>query len=138
MFATGLHADNSQDTFFNGFHPNYPGIVFAKDICKKRFNSYGGKVVGTGIQLHILKGAIPEGTSVKVSIQPCIGGQFSLSSAYKFISPVYLVQPPFQFKKNETLEIELFTGEINDNLIFVTSPCKPTTENNCAVWEFSF
>lgn len=76
--------------------------MFAKDIYKKKFTSVGGKIIGLGIQIYIPEGAIPEGRSVEVSIQPCIGGPFSLNSDYKFISPVYLIQPPFRFKKNVT------------------------------------
>jgi len=99
----------------------------------------GGVIEGSGMKLTIPKDAIPcsEVTGITVSVQACIGGPVVMPDGHHLVSPIYLAQPPFAFHKDITLEVELF-AEVRkkEDLLFITSPSKPTMENEIAEWKF--
>lgn len=57
-----------------------------------------------------------------------------------FMSPVYLIQPPFAFHKSVTLSIKLFailkSKEECENTVFVTSPTRAVEKDENAQWNF--
>ena len=109
----------------------YPGIAFSKQKFAKKMTKKGGIIIGEGAKLSVPPGAISGDEGVTVSLQACVGGPFSLpqdnsDEELVFISPVYLVQPPFAFQENVTLSIHTFVEYDADydfdDFCFVTSP----------------
>ena len=117
----------------------YPGIVFSKEK-EKIVTGMGAEVVGEGIKLRVPYGAVPDDETVTISLQACIGGPFFLPEDLEFVSPVYLIEPPFAFRENLTLSIDLFVelGAKRDfeDIFFVTSPVKCDKKSNEAQWRF--
>ena len=118
------------------FYPEFPGVAFSKTANEGTLTSLGGEISGTGIQLTIPQGAIPGGDSIDISLKACIGGPFYLPKGYKFVSPVFLAQPPFAFHKEVILEMEIFAELEENELVFVTSSSKPEIVEDKAEWKF--
>ena len=125
----------------NDFKTEYPGIIFSKEKAEKVITSKGGEIVGEGIKLHVPEGAVKAEDDVKISLQACIGGPFSLPEGMDLVSPVYLIEPPFAFHQSLRLSIDLFielkTEEDSRDIAFVSSSTKYIhDENNEVHWKF--
>jgi len=60
-----------------------------------------------------------------------------MPDGHHLVSPVYLVQPPYAFHKDIMLEVELFAElRKKEDLLFITSPSKPTMKGEIAEWKF--
>ena len=112
---------------------DYPGVAFSKQRSEATITKEGGIIKGEGITLSVPPGAVSEGDEVTILLQACIGGPFCLPPKpgdLNFISPVYLIQPPFAFRKNVTLSINTFVkfyqNYDNKSFCFVTSPTQKT------------
>ena len=137
--GTGSDVDAGYTAAFSPictFHADFPGIAFSKTLSERILTFDGGEIVGTGIKLTIPQGAIPKGDSIKVSLQACIGGPFYLPKGYRFISPVFLAQPPFIFHKDVILKMEIFADVEEDELVLVTSSSKPDIVGDESQWTF--
>ncbi len=120
---------------------DYPGIVFSKHKKEAEITSEGGVIIGEGIKLTVPPGAVARGNTAKISLQACLGGPFCLPENLAFMSPVYLIGPPFAFHDNLTLSIDLFlkleTQRDCEDVVFVTSPTKKVlNEDDLAQWNF--
>ena len=118
------------------FYSEFPGVAFSKTANEGTLTSLGGEISGTGIQLTIPQDAIPGGDSIDISLKACIGGPFYLPKGFKFVSPVFLAQPPFAFHKKVILEMEIFAELEENELVFVTSSSKPDIVDDEAEWKF--
>ena len=118
------------------FYSEFPGVAFSKTANEGTLTSLGGEISGTGIQLTIPQDAIPGGDSIVISLKACIGGPFYLPKGFKFVSPVFLVQPPVAFHKKVILEMEIFAELEENELVFVTSSSKPDIVDDEAEWKF--
>lgn len=119
----------------------YPGIVFSKQKKTAKITKDGGEIIGEGIKLAVPPGAVAEGDEGNISLQACLGGPFCLPEENMiFVSPVYLIEPPFAFHKEVTLSISMFmkveTEEDCKKTVFVTSPTKGVMNEEDAQWNF--
>lgn len=116
----------------------YPGIVFSKRKSEAKITKEGGEIVGEGIRLVVPRGAVPEGDEANISLQACLGGPFNLPKNMFFVSPIFLIEPPFAFRERVTLSIDLFmeveTDEDCNETVFVTSPTKGVMKEENAQW----
>ena len=82
-----------------------------------------------GIRINIPPGAIAEGKDLKLTVQPCLCGQFVLPDDYELASPVYVIGPRFEFRKEIELSICHFADIHNDedraNISFVSARLIP-------------
>ena len=82
-----------------------------------------------GFEMHIPPGAVPEGTTMKLRVRPCLSGPFHLPREHQLASPVYLITPAFEFIKDVRLSIAHFAGLDTssdcDSMTFITSSSKP-------------
>ena len=101
------------------------GVLFSKQRQTNNISSDGGRIVGEGITLTVPPGAVPSG-SVDISLQACLDGPFCLPEDLEFVSPVYLIEPHSNFRKDVTLAISTFleaqTQKDTENIVFVYSP----------------
>ena len=100
----------------------YPGVYFSKQKNTNNITPTGGIIYGEGITLSVPPGAVTSG-NVNVSLQACLDGPFCPPEDLQFVSPVYLVEPHYSFRKMVTLSISMFikAGKQED-IVFVTSP----------------
>ena len=119
---------------------DYSGIVFSKRKQAAIITREGGKIEGEGIRLVVPPGAVAGNDEANISLQACLGGPFCLPEGLNFLSPVYLIEPPFAFHDNVTLSIDMFikldTEEDLDEIKFVTSPTKGVVVEENAQWNF--
>ena len=120
---------------------DYPGIAFSKQKAETKVTKEGGEIVGEGIRLVVPPGAVPESDDVTISLQACVGGPFHLpDDDMVFISPVFLIEPAFVFRKSVSLSIDMFVKLKKEtsltNCVFVTSPTKATIKGDSAQWDF--
>ena len=112
-------------------------MVFSKTDHEQSVTFKGGVIEGSGMKLTIPEGAIPCNEEITISLQACIGGPFELPDSHCLVSPIYLAQPPFAFRKDVTLEVELFAELKNkEDLLFITSLSKSIVEDGSAKWKF--
>lgn len=118
----------------------YPGVAFSKQKNEAKITKGGGVIVGEGIRLLVPPGAVPEGDEANISLQACLGGPFNLPDEMVFVSPVFLIEPPFAFREKVTLSIDMFvelkTEEDCAQYMFVTSPTKGVVKEESLQWNF--
>ena len=93
-----------------------------------------------GIEFVIPTGAIPEGEQVNLSVWPCTAGPFSLPEEYELASPVYQINPAYEFLHDITMTVHHFfsltTAEQCDNMAFLSSPKVPYFVEQKSVYKF--
>ena len=65
-----------------------------------------GKVISwadIGIKIEIPSGAVSDGSSISVTVRPCLSGPFELPEDYELASPVYAISPESEFSKDVKL-----------------------------------
>ena len=118
----------------------YPGINFSNYYTRQTVTYRGDVIKGEGIELQIPGHAIKRGESVKITIQGCIDGPFELPEDVSLASPVFVITPHYQFEREVTLLedicIHLQSNEDCKEVVFLTSPSKPTRGNEGPHWNF--
>ena len=121
------------------YSAQYPGIVFSKQRNEAKITKDGGEIVGEGIRLLVPPGAVPEGDEANISLQACLGGPFNLPDNMVFMSPVFLIEPPFAFRDEVTLSIDMFvevkTEEDCAQAMFVSSSTKGVVKEERLQWD---
>ena len=118
----------------------YPGIKFSNYYTRKTVTHRGDIIKSEGIELQIPGHAIKQGESVEFTIQGCIDGPFELPEDVSLASPVFVITPHYQFEKEVTLSedtfIHLQSYEDWNKIVFMTSPSKPTMDDDGPHWNF--
>ena len=129
-----------QSVWYNHAKKKYPGIKFSKNYTKQTVTYSGDIIKGEGVELQILGRAIERGKSIEFTVQGCIEGPFELPEDVSFASPVYVITPHYQFHREVTVLADLFihlhTNEDCNELVFLTSPSKPTIDDDGPCWDF--
>ena len=130
-----FEASSDHDLF--DINAAYRGVFFSKQKQTKNIPSEGGTIIGEGITLSVPHGAVPASGSVDMSLQACLDGPFYLPGNLEFVSPVYLIESHFHFRKKVTLSITMFLEaqpKDFENIVFVSSPAVNIQESS--YWNF--
>ena len=92
------------------------------------------------MEIDIPGGAVPKGEELQLSVWPTMTGPYSLPEDCSLASPVYLINPVFQFLCDITLKIYHFcyleTEQQCEDMFFISTPLIPNVVNNNIQYKF--
>ena len=130
-----------QVTCFNS-NPEYPGVTFFLNPWKESVTSEGASILWTdiGVEFDIPRGAVPKGEELQLNVWPTMTGPYSLPEDCSLASPVYLINPAFEFLCDITVKIYHFccleTEQQCEDMFFISSPLIPTVVEDIPQYKF--
>ena len=124
------------------FSPEYPGVTFFLNPRKESVTSEGTSILlaDIGLEIDIPSGAVPKGEELQLSVWPTMTGPYSLPEDCSLASPVYLINPVFEFLCDITLKIHHFccleTEQQCEDMFFISSPLIPSVVKNNIQYKF--
>ena len=93
-----------------------------------------------GIQFDIPAGAVPEERVLHLSVRPCLSGQFILPDGCNLASPVFMMLPQFEFRKEVTMSMvhfmDLQSEDECERMVFISAPSVPIDQDGKPEYHF--
>ena len=124
--------------------PEYPGVTFFLNPWRETVTFEGASIPWTdiGVEFDIPRGAVPKGEELQLSVWPTMTGSYSLPEDCSLGSPVYLINPSFEFLCDVTLKMYHFccleTEQQCEDLFFISSPLIPSVVESIPQYKFKF
>ena len=125
------------------FDKRFPGICFLNDLQQVSVTSEGQSISweDIGINFSIPPGAVPEGKSLGLTVRPCLCGPYVLPEGYELASPVFMISPAFNFKKDIKLSIRHYVDfdgedEEDDDVVFISARSTPVYTSSQPMYKF--
>lgn len=110
----------------------YPGVQFlGTRPLKETVSSEGQEIFwdDIGIAFSIPSGAVPDGESMKLTVQPCMTGPFQPPAEVELVSPSYHISKSGEFIKDIEVvvyhSVNLMSDEDCEQMTFLSAPGTP-------------